>query len=229
MSSSRHIPAKGPSSNAGAKGASGSAIDEDDLLDAAYGAILAVGWSRTTLTDVARRAGVSRMTLYRRWPDMQTLLSDLMTREWTATLGGSLDLDSISSSPDPLGRIASGVVSCVQVLRANPLLRRIIELDPELLLTYLLHRRGRSQDLLCGALAELIRRAQADGAVRAGDPLLLARTVLLTTHGFMFSAHTMIDTAPRTGADTGPASGAVIDMAGFDAELRHLVTGYLRP
>ena len=46
------------------------------LLDAARATILAVGWRRTTLTDVARRAGVSRMTLYRRWPDMQTLLAD---------------------------------------------------------------------------------------------------------------------------------------------------------
>src|SRR6476619_361835 len=55
---------------------------EDTYLDAARDAILAVGWSRTTLTDIARRSGVSRMTLYRRWPDTQTLLADLMTREW---------------------------------------------------------------------------------------------------------------------------------------------------
>ena len=55
---------------------------DDGYLDAAREAILAVGWSRTTLTDIARRAGVSRMTLYRRWPDTQTLLADLMTREW---------------------------------------------------------------------------------------------------------------------------------------------------
>ena len=55
---------------------------EDLALDAAREAILAVGWSRTTLTDIARRAGLSRMTLYRRWPEMNALLGDLMTREW---------------------------------------------------------------------------------------------------------------------------------------------------
>src|SRR5918911_3678343 len=54
----------------------------DLALDAARESILAVGWSRTTLTDIARRAGVSRMTLYRKWPDMGALLADLMTREW---------------------------------------------------------------------------------------------------------------------------------------------------
>src|SRR4028118_1689679 len=55
-------------------------VADDPLLDAARECILAVGWRRTTLTEVARRAGVSRMTLYRRWPDMQSLLADLMTR-----------------------------------------------------------------------------------------------------------------------------------------------------
>lgn len=217
-----------PNRNIPAKGTAGSSIDEDDLLDAAYAAILAVGWSRTTLTDVARRAGVSRMTLYRRWPDMQTLLSDLMTREWTATLGGVLDLDSRAGDASPLEQLTSGVVSCVQVLRANPLLRRLIELDPELLLTYLLHRRGRSQDLLSDAMAELIRRGQSDGTIREGNPRLLARSVLLCTHGFVFSAHTMTD-GDHGGAASGPTAGAVTDMAGFDAELRHLVAGYLRP
>src|SRR4051794_41760150 len=51
-------------------------------LDAARACILDVGWRRATLTDVARRAGVSRMTIYRTWPDMPTVLGDLMTREW---------------------------------------------------------------------------------------------------------------------------------------------------
>ncbi|CAM5511644.1 hypothetical protein SHIRM173S_11244 [Streptomyces hirsutus] len=36
------------------------------MLDAVRDCVLAVGVRRTTLTDVARRAGVCRMTLYRR-------------------------------------------------------------------------------------------------------------------------------------------------------------------
>src|SRR5881392_3083314 len=58
--------------------------DDDLLLGAARDCVLAVGLRRTTLTDVARRAGVSRMTMYRRWPDMRSLVADLMTREWSA-------------------------------------------------------------------------------------------------------------------------------------------------
>ena len=42
----------------------------DAYLDAARDCILDVGWRRTTLTEVARRAGVSRMTIYRTWADI---------------------------------------------------------------------------------------------------------------------------------------------------------------
>ena len=52
------------------------------MLDAARECVLAVGVRRTTFSDVARRAGVSRMTLYRRFGDLEALLSALMTREF---------------------------------------------------------------------------------------------------------------------------------------------------
>src|SRR3954454_22501796 len=115
---------------------------DDAYLDAARDAIFAVGWSRTTLTDIARRAGVSRMTLYRRWPDTQTMLADLMTREW----GHVVEPSAVGRGDvGMVDRIARGVVATVQSLRANELLRRIVDVDPEILLPYLLDRRGRSQ------------------------------------------------------------------------------------
>src|ERR687885_463530 len=58
-------------------------VDEGHrLLDAARACVLAGGGRRTTGTDVARRAGVSRMTLYRRFPDLEGILAALMTREF---------------------------------------------------------------------------------------------------------------------------------------------------
>src|SRR4051794_26376333 len=88
---------------------------DDAYLDAARDAILAVGWSRTTLTDIARRAGVSRMPLYRRWPDTQTLLADLMTREW----GHVVEASAIGTDDaGVLDRIVHGTVATVRSLRA---------------------------------------------------------------------------------------------------------------
>jgi AcrR family transcriptional regulator len=190
-------------------------LADDAVLDAAREAILAVGWSRTTLTDVARRAGVSRMTIYRRWPEMRALLADLMTREWTAAVEPALR----TRTQDPLERIVDGVVTAVRALRDNDLLARITDVDPELLLPYLLDRRGRSQQLVLDLLTTEIRRAQRAGVVRRGNAGLLARSIVLAAHGFTLSAHTMLDGEQPRGAD----------VRRFDRELATIVRRYLQP
>jgi AcrR family transcriptional regulator len=185
---------------------------EDRYLDAARECILATGWTRTTLTDVARRAGVSRMTIYRTWPDMQTLLADLMTREWGGVVA---EVASAGEGAAPLERLSLGVSRTVAALRSNDLLRKIVEVDPELLLPYLLQRRGRSQDNILGLIEPLISEGQATGAVRPGDPTLLARSIMLAAHGFTLSAETMSDDERSVEA--------------YDEELRALLERYLAP
>lgn len=184
------------------------AASDDALLDAARAGIVAVGWRRSTLTDVARRAGVSRMTIYRRWPDMQTLLADLMTREWSGLV------EQPDAAGNPVERIAGGVASTVAALRENELFHKIVHVDPELLLPYLLDRRGRTQDALLALLETGICEGQQDGSVRDGDPAVLARSVLLAAYGFALSAPTM--------------AGDGLEVAALDAELRQLVERYLR-
>ncbi len=215
MTSIRHNPAP-----AEATAAARPAAADDGYLDAAREAILAVGWSRATLTDIARRAGVSRMTLYRRWPDTKALLADLMTREWSRVVNEAVA--TLDPAADPLRRITEGVVATVRGLRADELLRRIIDLDPEVLLPYLLDRRGRSQDLLAASLAGLIRKGQRHGSIRDGDADLLARSLLLACHGFALSAHTMAAADAST-----PSRDA--DVSTFDRELGHLVDRFLKP
>ncbi len=172
----------------------------DDYLDAARECILDVGWRRTTLTEVARRAGVSRMTIYRTWSDMPTLLGDLMTREW-----GVVAAETVAREPDAgdaAHRLAHALVAAAQTLRENELFVRIVELDPELLLPYLLARRGRSQEAIINRVAERIRAGQAAGEIREGDPVTLARTLVLAIHGSALSAHTMVDDqVPQDGLD----------------------------
>lgn len=211
MTSIRHNPVRSPDQQASS---------DDAYLDAAREAILAVGWSRTTLTDIARRAGVSRMTLYRRWPDTQTLLADLMTREWGKVVRqAGATPDGMDDGPgDALEQITSGIVATVKALRSNALLRRIVDVDPEVLLPYLLDRRGRSQELVAETLAALIGQGQQDGTVRAGDPVVFARSLLLACHGFTLSAHTMADEDSRDA-----------DVRHLDDELAELVRRYLNP
>lgn len=185
---------------------SGSADDPrlDAYLDAARACILDVGWRRTTLTEVARRAGVSRMTIYRAWPDMARVLGDLMTREW-----GSV----VAASATGGGDLADRVARTVRALRDNELFTRIVELDPELILPYLLSRRGRSQEAVLDLLIAGIRAGQETGEVRDGDPVVMARTLVLALHGAVLSAQTMVDDD--------------VTEDDLEAELRELVRRYL--
>jgi len=171
---------------------------------------VAVGWRRTTLTDIARRAGVSRMTIYRRWPDMQTLLGDLLVREWSELL---LESGMISDAEGTTReQIARGITSMVGALRDNELFLRIIEVDPELLHPYLFERIGRNQTWILELTQQYVETGQADGSVRAGDARTIAHTLLLTTYGFVLSAHTLD-----------------LPVAELDAELTTLIDRYLTP
>src|SRR3954449_6626020 len=163
----------------------------DLYLDAARDCILDVGWRRTTLTEVARRAAVSRMTIYRTWADMPQLLSDLMTREWSEVVADAL-ADEDRDAPT-IERLVGDIVGTVRRLRENELFVRIVDLDPELILPYLFSRRGRSQEAILELTVAALRDAQAAGDVREGSPELMARAMLLAAHGFVLSAHTMVD------------------------------------
>ena len=164
---------------------------DDAVLAAARDCLLAVGWRRTTLTEVARRAGVSRMTMYRRWTDMQTLMADLMTREWSS-IGSQAQLLAEGEVPTAES-VSDAVVEAANALRDNPLFRKVVDVDPELLLTYLIDRRGRTQDALLQLLEARIREAQAVRSIRSGDPAAMARSLVLAVHGFVLSAATMTD------------------------------------
>jgi AcrR family transcriptional regulator len=177
----------------------------DGYLDAARDCILDVGWRRTTLTEVARRAGVSRMTIYRTWGDMPTLLGDLMTREWAGVVTAQVEAEG-----PPVERITRAIVGTVRALRDNELFLRIVELDPELILPYLFSRRGRSQDLILALTVDAITDGQKVRQIRKGNPVAIARGLLLATHGFVLSVHTMVDEA--------------VSEEELDAELATLIT-----
>ena len=59
---------------------------ETAILDAALAEVLEHGIRRTTASDIARRCGIARQTLYRYWPDAQAVFAALVTRELVAAL-----------------------------------------------------------------------------------------------------------------------------------------------
>ena len=181
------------------------------LLDAARECVLEVGVRRTTLSSVARAAGVSRMTLYRRFPDVRSLLAALMTREFGALLA-SVDK---ASRPSATGRerLVAAAVDSVCALAVNPLMRTVLDRDAELMLPYLVQRIGGVQRIAEQFLREQLIAGHQDGSIRRADPNVQARALFLVAQSFVFSMR--------------PATGDV-DRASLIAELTHLLDATLR-
>jgi hypothetical protein len=118
-----------------------------------------------------------------------------MRREWGQVVARAVaEADAVFDKKGTAAdRLVAEVVATARALRDNELFLRIVELDPELLLPYLLTRRGRSQEAIAEQTVGRLREGQADGSVRDGEPVAIARALLLASHGFVLSAHTMVD------------------------------------
>ena len=87
----------------------------DQILDAARATVLDFGVSRTTVSEVARRAGLSRMTVYRRYPDGAALMRALMTREFGALLAAAQA--EAARAPTARERLVQAAITTVDGLR----------------------------------------------------------------------------------------------------------------
>src|SRR4051794_34202665 len=182
-----------------------------EVLDATRATVLAVGVRRTTMTDVARRAGVSRMTLYRLVPDVSTLILEVMTREFAALLGAAEDRARRRRSAR--ARLVATTVDVAARLPDEPLFRRVLDVDPELLLPYLTDRIGSTQRLAVAHVRRMLADGVADGSVRRTDLDVLATTLVLAAAPFVVSARLLDDVGRAAALD----------------ELGRMVDGWLRP
>jgi AcrR family transcriptional regulator len=91
-----------------------------------------VGIRRTTMEDVARRSGVGRATLYRRFPTKEALIDALVIAEARRYLRGN---EKARSHADTLeDRLVYGTVFAVTFLREHALLKKLLRTEPETIL-----------------------------------------------------------------------------------------------
>ncbi|KLI08802.1 TetR family transcriptional regulator [Mycolicibacterium conceptionense] len=182
----------------------------DQILDAAASCVLAFGVDRVTLAEIARRAGVSRPTVYRRFPDTQSILAALLT----ARIVGVLD-ETGSQGPGRAALVAR-MVAVAARLRHDEVIMAVLHSAPEVAMVYIAERLGTSQQILIDALAGELKLAQEVGRksdrVRPGDPRQLATMCLLITQSAIQSAQ-MVE--------------PILDAEALAVELAHALNGYL--
>jgi AcrR family transcriptional regulator len=186
-------------------------VPDGQILDAARATVLDFGVRRTTVSEVARRAGLSRMTVYRRYPDGASLMRALMTREFGELLTTSLA--SLSDGVSGRASVVRAAALTVEELLSHPLMLRLLELEPETLLPYMTERIGRFQQLARDATCEAIVAGQQDGSVRGGDPVAMAAACEMAARGLVLAARSLSPRERREGL----------------AEFELMLDAYLRP
>ncbi|BBZ43517.1 TetR/AcrR family transcriptional regulator [Mycobacterium parmense] len=174
------------------------------ILAAAASCVVDFGVDRVTLAEIARRAGVSRPTVYRRWADTKSIVAALLTRH----VMGALDKAPLAG--DDRESLVRQIVTVADLLRRDKLVMSV--LHSELAPIYITERLGSSQQMLIDALAARMRVAQRSGSVRAGDPLQMATMVLLIAQSTIQSAQIV---------------ASILDAGALADELAHALNGYL--
>jgi AcrR family transcriptional regulator len=145
------------------------------ILAACHEQLLEFGLRRTSVEDIAKRAGVNRITIYRRFGSRDGLATALMQQE--VRRHARRLVSAFHQLADPRAWIVEGFVIAVQVTSNDPLLRRLLDSDPELVLE-LIDVGGAVAELAVHFCAELIERLQDDGVAQAGDASVLAEALV---------------------------------------------------
>jgi AcrR family transcriptional regulator len=101
----------------------------DRIIEAARLEFEMVGIRRASMIDIARRARVSRATLYRRFSDKDSLVAAVGTEEVVAVLRR---IDAATDAvEDPAEALVAMGVTALRELRRHRMLNRLLETEPE--------------------------------------------------------------------------------------------------
>jgi AcrR family transcriptional regulator len=118
--------------------------DPDDITTRILGATLEqaelVGMRRITMEDVARRSGVGRATLYRRFPTKAALIDAVVLAEARRYFDGHAQACSHATTLED--RLVYGTVFTVTFLREHALLKKLLRTEPEAILPSLTNDAG---------------------------------------------------------------------------------------
>ncbi|CAM3077922.1 TetR/AcrR family transcriptional regulator [Skermania piniformis] len=182
---------------------------ESRILDAALVQFEKVGVKKTTIEDIARQAGVDRVTVYRRVGSRDDVVAAVVGRETSAVL---VEIAGLTQRHDDIDDLVADIfVTVLTRWREHPLVNRMLALEPERVLIKLTTE-GAPVFAMCVATT----LAALQDAVRAG--LLTDRTDLGTRAELLCRV--------VLGFVVGPAGIVSLETA---AELDAFARAYLVP
>jgi TetR/AcrR family transcriptional regulator, repressor for uid operon len=174
----------------------GHAEDNDDVttrvLDGAYEQFCRMGIRRSTMEDVARRSGVSRITVYRRFATKDALVEQVVRREFRRYFDQFLiDIQEARTAAD---RVVLGFASALRAIRHNPLIGGLMAVEPDVLVPAMISDGGHALAAVQRFVAGQLRREQQAGTVSPDvDVELVAELMARVSSSFLLTPSHVVD------------------------------------
>ncbi|MBF6330344.1 TetR/AcrR family transcriptional regulator [Nocardia transvalensis] len=164
--------------------------DGEQLLESALSAFLDFGIKRTSMGEIARRAGISPATLYRRFESKNDLVEAVGVRE--AQLFVAEIEERVGTIDDSEDQLVEVFVAFITLLARNELLQRLLRTEPDIILPRLTTEAGPILAVGRAYLADKLRGLQKTNAELDFDADLvaeimarLAQSLALTPDGLI--------------------------------------------
>ncbi|WP_461424109.1 TetR/AcrR family transcriptional regulator [Ketobacter sp.] len=178
------------------------------ILDSARSLYIEFGLRRTTMEDVAKRAGMGRATLYRRFSEKDQLFKAVILRDLQRHI--VIIEKEIAQVPSALDGLLEAFIRFSMLVHSNELLQRLLKSEPDHVLPYLTTDFEIIMTFACQYLSMQIDRGQQLGHIRQVPLLMLSEMIMRLTQSLMLSPKGVI-------------------YPGDEASLRTFTETYLRP
>ncbi|MET8426326.1 TetR/AcrR family transcriptional regulator [Nocardia sp. NPDC004860] len=174
----------------------------EQLLESALSAFLDFGIKRTSMGEIARRAGISPATLYRRFESKNDLVEAVGVREAQLFIA---EIDKRVQEATATGesgddQLVEVFVAFITQLASNKLLQRLLRTEPDTILPRLTTEAGPILALGRTYLAEKLRALQASADVPAFDADLVAEVLARLGQSLVLTPDGLIPLTDETAA-----------------------------
>ncbi|MFI8435382.1 TetR/AcrR family transcriptional regulator [Streptomyces sp. NPDC079020] len=157
----------------------------EQILDAAREQFITFGLRRSTVDDVAKRARVSRVTVYRRIGNKDSLVSACLLREYRRFVV-EID-DAVAALPTIEDRLVEGFTAVLKHIREHPLVGGLLRLEPEIMLPFLTLESGPAFLAMRGYVAGRLRQVRRAEGRPESDPTPVAELMVRITVSFLLN------------------------------------------
>lgn len=164
---------------------------DERILDATLGRILQVGIRRSSLDDIARRCGLNRVTLYRRFSGKDALIEAALSREIGRVLAEATEIAATTEGTD--AQIEETVLFVLRLTRTHPLVTQLLAVAPEEALSFYTVRGEEMVSQGIEYIAGVLALGQEQGILDRYDPRPVAELIARLVHSLMLTPTAGVD------------------------------------